>query len=55
VSKLIDEFRALSPASRRLFLAQMAVNSPELRDLQILLEELHETLVEIHGDDYSDD
>jgi hypothetical protein len=50
MSELIEKFRSSSSATRRVFLAQMAINNPELRDLRIVLEDLHHKLNEIQGD-----
>ena len=50
-SKFLDAFKSSSPEQRRLFLAEMALNNPELGGLHAVLKDLHEKLNEIHGDD----
>jgi hypothetical protein len=49
-SEFIERFKATPSATRSVFLAEMAINKPELRDLRIVLEDLHRTLNQIEGE-----
>jgi hypothetical protein len=51
MSDLVEMFKAATPATRRVLLATMDCNNPELRDLHSVPTELHETLAKIQGDD----
>jgi hypothetical protein len=46
-NSFVEQFRDTPPEQRRLFLAEMAINNPEHRDLHRVLSELHQTLLQI--------